>query len=172
MQDAWIPLVTDLLAKECIVLCGLLQKGKTRGQREGHQSQEWAVLVILEHHFHQLLVRACWGLWISDQQFPKIKDFCQICNLSVQRTKGLPWNKWNLKVFCCPFTTGQISKALTLICVLDSPLYEKAAHPFIQVDDAQVWLTVGKSRVWGMLALPCTVGESFLNQLVPNTGSL
>ena len=74
MQDAWIPLVTDLLAKECIVLCGLLQKGKTRGQREGHQSQEWAVLVILEHHFHQLLVRACWGLWISDQQFPKIKD--------------------------------------------------------------------------------------------------
>ena len=73
MQDAWIPLVTDLLAKECIVLCGLLQKGKTRGQREGHQSQEWAVLMILEHHFHQILIRACWGLWISDQQLPKIK---------------------------------------------------------------------------------------------------
>lgn len=48
----------------------------------------------------------------------------------------------------------------------------KQPHPFIQVDDAKVWLMVGSSRSWGMLALPCTVGENFLNQLVPNAGSL
>lgn len=47
----------------------------------------------------------------------------------------------------------------------------KQPHPFIQVDDVQVWLMVGRSGIWDMLALPCRVGENFLNQLVPNAGS-
>ena len=31
MQDAWIPLVTDLLAEDCIVLYGFAAKRKDKG---------------------------------------------------------------------------------------------------------------------------------------------
>lgn len=92
MQDAWIPLVTDLLAEGWIVLYSFAAKRKGKGTKGRSSASGGRALVISESHSNQLRVRAraWWGEGILDQQFSckkgkKFKPFCPIFNSSPER---------------------------------------------------------------------------------------